>query len=46
MHGLAIGTATLGPSRWLLVVIDFGQAPARVVTAFGNRRDLAGWTLI
>ena len=34
----------LGPSRWLLVVIDFGSDPARVVTAFGNRKDPPGWT--
>jgi hypothetical protein len=33
----------IGPSRWRLVVIDFGEVPARVVTAFGNRRDPAGW---
>lgn len=36
----------VGPSRWLLVVIDFGHVPARVVTAFGNRRNPAGWTPI
>jgi hypothetical protein len=34
----------LGPSRWLLVVVDFGGQPARVVTAFGNRKDPPGWT--
>jgi integrase len=33
-----------GPSRWLMVVVDFNAAPARVVTAFGNRRDPPGWT--
>lgn len=33
----------IGPSRWLLVVIDFGEVPGRVVTAFGNRRDPVGW---
>ncbi len=33
-----------GPSRWLLVVVDFGVAPARVVTAYGNRKDPSGWT--
>jgi hypothetical protein len=33
----------IGPSRWLLVVIDFGEVPGRVVTAFRNRRDPAGW---
>ena len=34
----------LGPSRWLMVVVDFGAVPARVVTAYGNRRDPPGWT--
>jgi hypothetical protein len=34
----------LGPSRWLLVVVDFGSDPARVVTAYGNRKDPPGWT--
>jgi hypothetical protein len=34
----------LGPSRWLLAVIDFGSDPARVVTAYGNRKDPPGWT--
>ena len=27
------------PSRWLLVIVDVGDSPARVVTAFGHRRD-------
>ena len=34
----------LGPSRWLMVVVDFGVDPARVVTAYGNRKDPPGWT--
>lgn len=34
----------LGPSRWLLVVVDFAGQLARVVTAFGNRKDPPGWT--
>lgn len=34
----------LGPSRWLLVVIDFSTDPARIVTAYGNRKDPPGWT--
>ena len=34
----------LGPSRWLLAVIDFGSDPARIVTAYGNRKDPPGWT--
>lgn len=33
----------LGPSRWLLAVIDFGSDPARIVTAYGNRKDPPGW---
>jgi len=34
----------LGPSRWLMVVVDYGSVPARVVTAYGNRKDPPGWT--
>jgi len=34
----------LGPSRWLLAVIDFSTDPARIVTAYGNRRNPPGWT--
>lgn len=34
----------LGPSRWLMVVVDFAAVPARVVTAYGNRKDPPGWT--
>jgi hypothetical protein len=33
----------LGPSQWLFVVVDFGESPARVVTAFGRRDDPPGW---
>jgi hypothetical protein len=33
----------LGPSRWLFVVIDFGEQPGRVVTAFGRRAGPSGW---
>ena len=33
----------VGPSRWCLVVVDFTVAPARVVTAFGTRRDPPDW---
>ncbi len=32
----------LGPSRWLMVVVDFGVEPARIVTAYGNRKDPPG----
>jgi len=34
----------LGPSRRLMVVVDYESVPARVVTAYGNRKDLPGWT--
>jgi hypothetical protein len=34
----------LGPTRWLMVVVDFGSVPARFVTAYGNRKDPPGWT--
>lgn len=33
----------VGPSRWLFVVVDFTETPARVVTAFGRRDDPPGW---
>jgi hypothetical protein len=33
----------LGPSRWLMAVVDFEQSPARVVTAFGRRDDPPDW---
>ena len=35
--------ARIGPSRWLFVVVDFNEIPARVVTAFGRRDDPPGW---
>jgi hypothetical protein len=28
----------------LFVVVDFGERPARVVTAFGRRDDPPGWS--
>lgn len=28
----------VGPSRWVMVVVDLNQTPARIVTAFGLRR--------
>jgi hypothetical protein len=34
----------LGPTRWLMVVVDFVAVLARVVTAYGNRKDPPGWT--
>jgi len=33
-----------GPSRWLLVVVSYEQEPARVVSAFGNRKDPRSWS--
>jgi len=33
----------IGPSRWLFVVVDFNEIPARGVTAFGRRDDPPGW---
>jgi hypothetical protein len=29
----------LGPSRWLAVVVDFTEDPARIVTAHGFRKE-------
>lgn len=29
----------VGPSRWLRVIVDFNQRPARVVSAFGVRKE-------
>jgi len=29
----------VGPSRWLAVVVDFTEDPARIVTAHGFRKD-------
>jgi len=36
----------VGPSRWLMVVVDSAEEPARIVTAFGYRhgRSPEGWT--
>ena len=33
----------VGPSRWLLVVISYEQEPARLVTAYPNRKDPPLW---
>ena len=32
-------TRDRGPSRWLLVVVDFNAEPGEVVTAFGHDND-------
>lgn len=34
----------VGPSRWLLVVVSYEQAPARIVSAFANRKDPRSWS--
>jgi hypothetical protein len=36
---------SVGPSRWLMVVVSFEQEPARVVTAlgYGHGRSPRGW---
>jgi hypothetical protein len=34
----------VGPSRWLLVVVSYEQTPARIVSAFANRRDPKSWS--
>lgn len=34
----------IGPSRWLFAVVDFNETPARIVTAYANRKDPPGWT--
>jgi hypothetical protein len=34
----------LGPSRWLFVVVHCEETPARIVTAYANRKDPPGWT--
>lgn len=31
-------------SRWLMVVVDCEQVPARVVTAFAKRKGPPGWS--
>jgi hypothetical protein len=33
-----------GPSRWLFVVVDFNEIPARIVTAYASRKDPPGMT--
>jgi hypothetical protein len=34
----------IGPSRWLRVVVSYEQTPARIVTAFANRKDTRSWS--
>lgn len=33
-----------GPSAWLMVVVSYEQEPARIITAFGNRKDPRTWS--
>jgi hypothetical protein len=33
-----------GPSRWLMVVVSYEQVPARIVSAFANRKDPRSWS--
>jgi hypothetical protein len=33
-----------GPSEWLLVVVSYEQQPARIVSAFANRKDPPTWS--
>jgi hypothetical protein len=33
-----------GPSQWLLVVVSYEQTPARIVSAFANRKDPRSWS--
>ena len=33
-----------GPSRWLMVVVSYEQEPARIISAFGNRKDPRSWS--
>ncbi len=37
-------TRGVGPSRWLLVVVSYEQTPARIVSAFANRKDPKSWS--
>jgi hypothetical protein len=36
-------TRDVGPSRWLLVVVSYEQQPARIISAFGTRKDPVSW---
>jgi hypothetical protein len=37
-------TRGAGPSQWLLVVVSYEQTPARIVSAFANRKDPRSWS--
>jgi hypothetical protein len=34
----------VGPSAWLVVVVSYEQKPARIVSAFANRKDPPAWS--
>jgi hypothetical protein len=34
----------VGPSRWLRVVLSYEQVPARLISAFPNRKDPPSWS--
>jgi hypothetical protein len=34
----------VGPSRWLLVVLSYEQEPARLISAYPNRKDPPSWS--
>jgi hypothetical protein len=34
----------VGPSRWLMVIVSYEQVPARIISAFGNRKDPRSWS--
>jgi len=34
----------VGPSDWLLTVVSYEQNPARIISAFANRKDPPKWT--
>ncbi len=34
---------SVGPSQWLLVVVSYEQIPARIISAFGHRKDPPTW---
>jgi len=33
-----------GPSAWLAVIVSYEQKPARIVSAFANRKDPPRWS--
>jgi hypothetical protein len=34
---------SFGPTDWLLVVVSYEQVPARIITAYGYRKDPPLW---